>query len=141
MTRPIYETEADVSEQESIARRLEPFWHVKLKKLPRLHCMDHVGFSERSGNCVMWVEIKRRFIAFGCYPDIILSSRKVAEACKLNAITFLPCFFVVKFDDALAWTNMIAPWPSSKGGREDRGDEFDVEECARIPIEAFNKLR
>jgi hypothetical protein len=59
---------------------------------------------------------------------------------ELASALKVPALLLVQFTDILMIAKMEDTYESSKGGRTDRGDALDVEECVYIPMKKFKQL-
>jgi hypothetical protein len=134
--RPTYENGSTLAEEIAIAKEVGELWDVNLTKMPRAYRLD---FSIRNmqGRFKAWTEIKRRFHKFDTYPNTFLSLGKVFAAREFNEYTELPCLFIVKFDDCIAYADMLPKRELFQGGRNDRDDWQDQEPLVLVPKSDF----
>lgn len=139
MNRPLYETADDRLNERKIAEKIERRGRCILVKLPMCYIIDFGAM--RDNKFIAWLEVKQRYRAFGKYANCFFSLLKLMRARELNAATGLPCLFVVQFDDALVYANVL----KSNGelqwcGRDDRNDAQDMEPVLAIPNDEFTIL-
>ena len=136
--RPAYETEKDREIELEIARQLSIAWRCDVV---RQHKFAHLDFElRRSAATAAWAEFKRRHVTRDTYPNIFLSLQKVFVARRMHSETGKPCFFVVQFDDCLAYANMLPVRPIAWRGRADRNDPGDYEWVALVRQDEFKVI-
>lgn len=137
--RRIYETIDDLGQEKAIAEKLEVRWHCVMRKLPRSYRLDWAASDD--GKIRAWLEFKRRYRTFDQYPDTFLALGKVMAAREFVAATSMKCLFVVQFDDALAYADMVINGREIVfGGRTDRDDWEDIEPVVLVPMADFTKI-
>jgi hypothetical protein len=136
--RPAYETENDRTEEAAITEIICQIWSCKVVKLPRAYNLDCAIL--RQNELMAWAEIKRRKRTLEQYPTVFLSMQKILAAHNFNRISGKPCLFVVRFDDCLAWTDMLRNRKIEFRGRVDRGDWQDQEAAAVIHTGEFKVI-
>ena len=70
----------------------------------------------------------------------MISASKWRNAQVLAKDDGIPFILVVRFTDGVYAIKGNKDHPTAKGGRYDRGDAQDVEECMYIPLEQFKKI-
>ena len=133
--RPIYETPENRAAEAEIAAVIERTWSCKLHKLPLHYKLDYMACKH--DQLIGWVETKRRLINRDTFEEIYLSLIKVMAAHTLHSITGKRCFFIVQFNDCLAYANILGERTVIFGGRTDRGDWQDEEPLVLIPNTDF----
>lgn len=133
--RPAYETPDDRVTEAGIAVTLGRIWRCDLRKLPNAYNLDYAAV--RGSELLAWLEIKRRNRERLQYPTVFLSMQKVMAAHNLSAVTGKPSFFVVQFNDCLAFARVTANGPIDFRGRTDRGDWQDQEPVTVIDSQDF----
>lgn len=140
MSRPKYETEENLNNEEDVKQIIEYVWTCECKKLPTKDVLDFAMC--RNGRVEGWLEIKCRKISFKNSHDYMISLYKIKEARELVRETNLPFFLVVKFTDGLYYykdegeTHRLN-W----GGRfKTARDSQDQEPCYYININLFTKI-
>ncbi len=78
MTRPMYESAADRSNEQHVIERLAAAWGGEYHKLPISYRMDYAVV--RNGEIASFVEIKARHMRWGQYPTVMISMSKVLTA-------------------------------------------------------------
>jgi len=137
MSRPIYETPADLVNERRVADALLERWRCNAVKLPRRYEID---YALSRGNRVMaWAEVKCRTNPREQYPTYMVALGKVLTGLNLSQRTNLPFMLVVQWTDSLGW---VTPTFDAIhiGGRHDRGDREDEEPMVHIPIADFKLL-
>lgn len=139
--RQTYETAVDVDNERSVADQFERKWGAKFIKLRRLAPVDFA--IVRDGTVVGWAEVKCRKHEMGKYPTLILSADKAMSIMGRVEHSGLPCFLCVRFSDGLAFVAMKDEYLSriSIKGRNDRGDDDDMEPCIEVPIADFRRVQ
>lgn len=79
MSRPIYETQADLDNEAKVRKFLSSEWECRFIKLNPIKWK--VDYLVQKGNKYSWAEVKCRNINYGDYPFMI--SYKKIEAAKL----------------------------------------------------------
>jgi hypothetical protein len=138
LIRPRYETAATLAEERRIAATLATHWRCRLEKLPVAYNLDYAAVRE--GRVAAWIEIKRRYRDLHAHRCVFLSLQKVGAAQHCFAASRKPAFFVVQFDDCLAYAPILGPRPIEFRGRADRGDWQDREAVAVIDPSEFRLI-
>lgn len=148
--RSHYETEAHLWAEADIVDSLTQAWGVTLvKKEVKGYSLDYDMFTGIGGLKVISgvVEIKNVSYSFGVYPlntVYCISAKKfragIAEA-ELKNILFI---LAVNFRNGLYFYRYrpedMARIHFKAWGRKDRGDPWDIEEAAAIPLDLFFKV-
>jgi hypothetical protein len=137
--RPIYETPENRAAEAEIAAVIERTWSCDLHKLPMHYKLDYM--ASKHDQLVAWLEVKRRHCNRDTYETIYLSLIKVMAAHSLHSITGKRCFFIVQFNDCLAYADILGERTVSFGGRTDRGDWQDEEPLVLIPKSDFTIIK
>jgi len=137
--RPVYENEGNLADERLIADAVAKAWDCTVVKLPRAYNLDYAILRHKE--LVAWCEIKRRFRTLEQYPNTFLSMQKVFAAHNFHNVSEKPCFFIVGFDDHLAYADMLPKRSIEFRGRTDRGDWQDVEPVATVPTADFKIIR
>jgi hypothetical protein len=137
--RPIYETAQDRQRENEVRQYIVETYKCKYKKTEILSGVD--GYLYDADDVpVAVVEIKCRNNTHGKYPTYMISASKWRNARELaeniNALFIL----VVRFTDGIYAVKGDTDYPTAKGGRWDRGDAKDIEECMYIPLDKFKKI-
>jgi len=137
--RKIYETEIDRQNESNVARYLETAWNCTFKKSVALSNIDGEVFGP-DGRLAALIEIKKRLNSSTRYPTLLLSANKWRNALRLSEECCVPFMLVVEFTDGIFVTKIKKEYPVQKGGRYDRGDSMDLEDCVYIPISDFKRV-
>ena len=137
--RPVYETEADRERERAVQQyiigKVDCLW----EEAPPRDCID--GYLRHpSGDLAAVVEIKIRTNRSTTYDTYMLSAYKWRNGLYRAKTMNVPFMLVVKFIDGVYYTVVEDKYPTSLGGRYDRADRFDAEECAYIPMDKFRPL-
>jgi Holliday junction resolvase-like predicted endonuclease len=138
--RKIYESELDRQNEAKVAEYLEQVWNCKFKKTVDLECIDGVVFTSDKKLAAL-IEIKKRNNASNKYPTYMISAQKWRNAMELVNKYEVPCMLVVEFTNGIFATKLKNDYVIQAGGRFDRGDAKDIEECAYIPMSDFRMVK
>jgi len=137
--RPIYETSADKMREQKVREYITACYNCSYEKTPALASVDGYLYHP-DGALAALVEIKTRKNEYNKYPTYMLSAAKwkegLAQAKQLN----VPSLLVVSFVDGVFLTQLKEDYEIRKGGRFDRGDPRDLEDCIYIPIDQFKNI-
>ena len=136
--RPIYETRQDKYNEVSVAQYLTEKHGGVYVPSEELAPFDGVLLSR--GQPKALVEIKVRTTASSTYATYMISAAKVDSIIAMAKEQKLIPLLVVKFTDGVFITKLVEDFKRGLGGRYDRGDTRDVEECMYIPMSKFRKL-
>ncbi len=136
--RPVYETSGDLSNEVSLARRLELKWNCQLKKQDKFNQFDYVAVRNR--NITAFIEMRTRNVLSTAYDSCFISVNKLQAAQSMYMATGLPCLFVVSWKDTVGYANMLDKYEVVVGGRVDRDDPADIEAVGLIPIKSFKMM-
>jgi hypothetical protein len=137
--RKIYETETDRQNESKVAKYLETAWNCTFKKSVELSSIDGAVFGPDDKLAAL-IEIKKRFNSSTRYPTLLLSANKWRSALRLSEESGVPFMLVVEFTDGVFVTKIKKEYPIQKGGRYDRGDSMDLEDCVYIPMSDFKRV-
>lgn len=137
--RPIYETSADRARENGVRVHLMERFGCAYQKAPPLYCIDG-QLLNGEGRTVGLVEIKTRKNTHNKYPTYMLSASKWRKAMTLGDTMKVPVMLVVQFTDGIYMTRLKSDYPKAQGGRTDRNDAMDIEECIYIPITEFKPV-
>lgn len=137
--RKIYESEKDRENQVRIAEYLTEAWDCGYIKTPPLFPVDG-AIVDLTGRMIALVEIKVRSNASNKYPTYMLSAGKWREAIKMCKQENFHFMLVVEFTDGIFAAKVKDDYPIAKGGRRDRNDARDIEDCIYIPMSEFKKV-
>lgn len=138
MIRPTYETSADLSNEFKLARYAEVAWECQLRKQDKFNQFDYIAI--RNNRVKAFIEMRTRNVLSSAYPTCFISVNKLQAAQSMNLATGLPCLFLVKWDDAIGYADMLKKYRVSVGGRVDRNDAADIEAVGEIPISEFKMI-
>lgn len=144
MSRPIYETQADLSNEAAVLQLLSKKWKATFHKLPIRYHLDYAA-TNQNGTVVAYVEIKVRKYTmqqinnWGGYMLSVAKLQAAQELCRISKAVFI---LVVKCADAIYWVKITdyAQFPVVIAGRKDRKDSQDIEPCVMIPMQNFTSL-
>ncbi len=143
MSRPMYETQADLRNEAAVIEILSQKWRVNFHKLPIKYHLDYA--ATRNGKVVAYVEVKVRKYTMeriGQMGGYMLSVGKLQTAKQLCEISSAAFCLAVQCTDGLHWIAIkdFTEFPVAITGRTDRGDSQDVEPCVLIPAGRFTSL-
>jgi hypothetical protein len=137
--RPVYETEADRQReravQEYLLRKIDCLW----QEAPPKDNIDGYLFHPNQDLGAV-VEIKIRTNRSTAYDTYMLSAYKWRNGLYRAKTLGVPFMLVVKFADGVFYTIVDDAYEIGRGGRYDRNDRFDSEECVFIPMDTFRPL-
>ena len=134
VSRPTYQTEADLRRELQIARFFERRFKLQMVKRGEY---DHFDFEVRRGGAVGIAEVKRRFHPQMKYDTFMISQAKIIAGLLEAAVRKLQARLVICWDDAAGWIKASEFTHTAMGGRTDRGDPRDREMCCHYPMERF----
>lgn len=140
MTRVRYETAADRERELAAGERFAAAANATIVKLPDGACADFEVW--RKGKHVGTIEIKTRTCASTDHTTYHVSKAKL-KALKALATNSVMVALVVQWTDRCGYigvSKFLANATYSQGGRTDRGDSFDVETMAAVPVDLFTFL-
>tara|TARA_R110000751_G_scaffold231149_3_gene332553 strand:+ start:1141 stop:1569 length:429 start_codon:yes stop_codon:yes gene_type:complete len=139
VTRPIYETAADLEVENGIARHLKAEYGLDCRKLPVSYRIDWAVFKGKK--LVGFMELKARKVTKTKYPTLILSLSKLMAGCELASKTSTIFWLGVKWLDTFGVCRITPPFRNVEmGGRTDRNDAADIEPVVHVPVERFKEL-
>jgi hypothetical protein len=148
MSRPLYETESDLTREGDMASAVEKAWKCNLMKLPIRYELDYV--LRREYQTVAFCEMKTKSFPYenldknGGYA---ISLGKWMTAKTMSETSVLPFVLIVKLTDGLYYStfgdghNSFKPDDMVISGRVDRGDWQDMEPHVIIRANKFKKLK
>ena len=142
MSRPAYESNENLSEEEKVAYFVAAAWGGEPVKLPKFYKCDW-GIV-KLGSIKALIEIKCRDFMPDKYPTLILSADKWTYLCCSDFALGIPCLFVARFADQSI--RYIRPshqqgFIVNLGGRSDRSDWQDMEPVVHIPIDQMLPIK
>lgn len=138
--RPIYETEADKARELGVVEYLQRKGY-KFLYTETVPFAPFDGYMTRpDGTTFALVEIKNRRNASDAYPTYMISANKVRAMLETAKEYQLHALLFVRFTDGVFVTRLEDNEQTGEGGRYDRNDSRDIEECVYIPMERFKEL-
>ena len=137
--RPIYEKQDDLMKEEEVFKAFETSHNAVCMRLPQLSVVDRLICTKHNMLYAV-AELKVRTNTHDKYPTYMLSAAKHQAMLKLASALKVPALLLVQFTDILMVAKMEDIYESSEGGRTDRGDALDIEECVYIPMEKFKQV-
>lgn len=139
MIRPIYETAQDKQREDAVRHYLVTEYKSHYTKTPDLYAVDGLWYDPDNVLSAV-VEIKTRKNDHDKYPTYMLSASKWRKGLDIAKEYGVPFMLVVQFTDGIYGVRLKKDYEIKVGGRFDRGDAKDVEECIYIPLTDFKKL-
>jgi len=137
--RPIYETPADKQREDEVRRYISESYSCVYMKTAELAGVDgYLYYPDMKLAAI--VEIKTRRNNYNKYPTYMLSANKWRNGLALSKEKGVPFMLVVSFLDGIYVTKMKQEYDIRQGGRYDRGDAMDVEDCVYIPMSDFRRM-
>jgi len=141
MSRPKYETAADLDNEQRVANLLSGSGY-DMYKLPMRYELDFAIHDRKDGNSICgFAEVKARKVMHDAYPTVMISLSKVLKAKQLTDSTGLKCYLLLLYLDCLAKLDFAAEFTVAKGGRADRGDPQDADVCAYYKVSDLQIIR
>lgn len=137
--RKIYETETDRQKEFQVRQYLATAWDCDYEESPELSFVD-CKLTNPDGSIAALVEIKTRTNASTKYPTYMLSAHKWRNALHMANEYRVPFMLVVQFTDGIYAAKIRNDYEIAKGGRTDRNDLMDIEDCVFIPMSDFRKV-
>jgi hypothetical protein len=129
-----YERQSDRDEEARIAAILSTAWNCSVRKMPERYTLDYAAI--RDGQMVAALEIKRRHRGINQFGEVFINLNKVIAARSFEHLG-VKCFFVVQFNDCLAYADLAPKRRIEFRGREDRGDWQDQQPIVCISSTEF----
>ena len=138
-----HETDKDRKIEKEIARVFSKKWGLPFFNLPQNHTLDVTFHRQGNREPVIWGECRNRNHAFGEYPDVWCSLKKVQFADWLRTQNHQTRFLVRWKCGTHAWINLMSPDEYVVAGRskENMRNEEDVEPLAVFKIERFEVIQ
>ena len=137
--RPIYETAQDRAREQEVHTYIMDTLDCDFVQTGSLGNVD--GFiCYKDGRPAAAVEIKTRKNASDKYPTYMLSANKWRNGLVIAEQYNIPFVLIVRFTDGIFAVSLGKSYKPTQGGRYDRGDAKDIEECIYIPMEKFHKI-
>lgn len=138
MNRPIYETKADVANEERVAELITEKRGYMMVKLPRLAQLDYAAFSADGLKAL--IEIKCRRNTMTKYPTTMIGFDKVLYARQIYQHFGVRSYLFVQWTDQLGYVCLEDDCTIDMGGRKDRGNPNDMGLYAYFHIDKFKSL-
>ena len=139
MSRPLYESQADLQNELQVAEHLNKVWHCKFHKLPMSYNVDWMIMRDIP---VAFAELKCRKNDSTRYPTLMLSLNKWVKGSQFANELDVPFFIICRWTDGLFFHEVGSnPVTYGIGGRTDRGDSQDTEPVVYIPVESFKRIK
>jgi len=139
-SRPVYETQADRNNEQSIIKKYCDRFGLTYHKQPKRHVLDYALFQNRTFHG--FAEVKKRSCKKSTYSTYLLSRDKWDAVRSSKLLHDHSSVLIVQWIDGIGFVrldNISNPhwvW----GGRTDRNDADDQELCALINITDFTDL-
>jgi hypothetical protein len=137
MTRPIYESDADRSNQAGVVAKLEQAFGLHAITPQSALAPFDAAFRFTHNPCVVEVKVRRN--TRKRYPTYMLSEAKYHALCAIDA-QGANALLAVQWTDQLGVVQVPVEHTVSTGGRYDRGDSRDVERVVLIPTDVFIRV-
>jgi len=142
--RPMYETPADLKNEEDVVAMLQKRWQCRFVKLPIRYHLDYVAVD--GDKAIGFVELKTRNYSMAQIDSMggyLMSIGKWSSAKALYDCSGLPFVLVVKTTDGIYYSTFkeFKPDDVLVRGRTDRGDWQDIEPCVLIKSNRFTKVK
>lgn len=144
MRRPKYESHKDRAGQQEIAEAFGR--HVGVQPTLAEGDMPRHDFEgKKDGKRVMFIEIRNRSNPMRRYPTYMVALHKHEYLCQMSERHGVPSYLVVRFADGKIGYWQIKRidqllFQVNKGGRTDRNDDRDIEDCIFLPIEQWQVI-
>jgi hypothetical protein len=142
--RPMYETPADLKNEEDVVAMLENRWQCRFVKLPIRYHLDYVAVD--GDKAIGFVELKTRNYSMAQIDSMggyLMSIGKWSSAKALYDCSGLPFVLVVKTTDGIYHSTFkeFNPDDVLVRGRTDRGDWQDIEPCVLLKSNRFKLFK
>jgi hypothetical protein len=135
--RPIYESDADRSNQAGVVAKLERAFGLPAITPKSALAPFDAAFRFTHNPCVVEVKVRRNTRAR--YPTYMLSEAKYNALCAFGD-RGINALLAVQWTDQLGVVQLPVEHTVTTGGRYDRGDSRDVERVVLIPTDAFIRV-
>lgn len=145
MSRPTYERDDHLREEEAAIDALQAVWGVVARKTPKYYKIDY-AICNAVGVVVGWVEVRGKTFPRSQYATFYTSLEKYLSVCRFQYATAKPAFLLVKWSDCILIYRMSVDDCRRRkitvGGRtvNSRGDDQDIEPVIHIPVAEFKPL-
>jgi len=131
--RPVYEKKSDLSNELMVANALGKVCNFYAQKAAEFFWCDFI--MRRDARIISYMEVKCRTNKRDQYPTYMISKAKYDKLIDMDK----PAILAVRWIDFTGFIKLnTAQIKIEKGGRRDRNDNKDVEECVFINIADFN---
>ena len=137
--RPIYETAQDRQREDGVREYISNNYACTYIKSDRLATVDGYLYNPDQ-DLIAVVEIKCRNNAHNKYPTYMISAVKWRNGLQLAKDRGVIFLLVVSFIDGVYATKVKDFYEIKQGGRYDRGDSKDIENCVYIPMSDFREM-
>jgi len=142
-SRPLYETQDDLTNEAAVAFAIERQWKCRLVKLSIKYGVDFAVV--RGGKIVAVAEVKCRDYSIEKIAELggyMLSAYKWSRGLQLAHDLHVPFVLFVRFLNDMYWARLTkeAPFHVAMGGRTDRGDAQDIEPCVFLNTSIFRHV-
>jgi hypothetical protein len=137
VSRPVYESDADRSNQATVIAKLERAFGLTATAPKDPFARYDAVFRRQPRPYV--VEIKVRHNTREKYSTYMLSEQKYNALCAIHA-RGADVLLAVQWTDQLGTVQVPVEHTLGTGGRYDRGDSRDVERVVHIPISSFTTV-
>ena len=144
MSRPISETQGDITREFALSQQIERAFNCKTEKNPKSYYIDFGCF--RDGLLVAWLECKCRNNSSTQYPDYLLAASKAVHGLQYSKLTSVPFIFAVSFTDGVFYhvfkhdeTYKIRYLRRSQ--EKSRNDPQDNEPCVVLTNDMMTRLK
>tara|TARA_R110000803_G_scaffold10912_8_gene33210 strand:+ start:4222 stop:4635 length:414 start_codon:yes stop_codon:yes gene_type:complete len=135
----IYETEADRANESGVFGTIAKKYNCKVEKCEQLSYADGYLLYE-DGSRGALVEVKKRNNAHNRYPTYMLSANKHRNLIDISTTQNIPALLFVGFTDGVYATKLKPEYPTGQGGRYDRNNPYDIENCIYIALDEFKQI-
>lgn len=138
--RPMYENDENRADEEATAKQVSEKWGCEYHKLPISYRIDYALI--RHGIVMAFAEVKsRKNHTPDRYDDYLLSLAKYNALCEISRNVGTKSLLVIKWKDRVTFTTVPCEGIRVKmGGRDDRGDDADIEPMVYIPMSNFTPV-
>ena len=137
--RPTYETQEDRDKEKAVFSALAKELRCVCITPPKLSRIDRL-LCDKKGNLKAVVELKIRTNAHDKYPTYMLSAAKYKSMLAIAEAMKVPALLLVEYTDKVRVVTLKDTYEFGIGGRTDRDDALDMEQCIYIPITDFRDL-
>ena len=144
MSRPQYETDADLERESAVIEKFKNRWNVEVEKLPVRYHLDYM--MKRADKAIAFCEIKTRNKPIKMLREwggFIIALNKWVAAKALFDATAVPFVLIYRTLDG-DYYYKVEDFTQSEGiyyrGRTDRNDWQDMEPCVMLSVDRFKEL-